>query len=128
MQDVSSTPHLTGVLVPTVALHTKLKPGKELEYDAAHQVIPPALARALTEHGVRDWQIWRDGRDVFHLVDVEDYQAMRAGLRDLPANLEWQASLAPLFDQPDNYDGGDGGIGHVWCLGEQLRNGENRWH
>lgn len=28
----------------------------------------------LREHGVHDWRIWRSGRDVFHLVDVEDYQ------------------------------------------------------
>ncbi len=113
--------------MPTVALHTTLKPGKELEYDAVHQVIPPAVAQALTEHGVRDWKIWRDGRDVFHLVDVEDYQAMRAGLRDLPANLEWQATVGPLFDQPDSYDGNDNGIGQIWSLSDQRGNGDAPW-
>jgi L-rhamnose mutarotase len=113
--------------MPTVALHTTLKPGKELEYDAVHQVIPPAVATALTEHGVRDWQIWRDGRDVFHLVDVDDYQAMRAGLRDLPANIEWQATVAPLFDQPDNYAGDESGIGHVWSLSGQVRTRDHPW-
>ena len=59
--------------------------------------IPEDVAQALSEHGVHDWRIWRDGRDVFHVVEVEDYAAMRAALRDLPANLRWQAAVGPAL-------------------------------
>ena len=106
--------------MPQIALHTVLLPGREHEYDAVHEVIPQDVADALREHGVRDWRIWRSGRDVFHLVDVEDYAKMRAGLRDLPANLAWQETVAPFFARADDYRGGDAGLPFLWSLADQL--------
>ena len=100
----------------TIALHTKLKPGKEADYDREHAVIPADLDEALREAGVHSWRIWRDGRDLFHLVEVEDYQAMRAALRDHPANIPWQAKMAELLEVEDDYSGNDSGIKHVWSL------------
>lgn len=102
-----------------IALHTRLVPGRELDYDDVHREIPADLADALRQAGVRDWRIWRDGRDLFHIIDVVDYQAMRAALRDHPANIAWQAQVGPLHDVPDNYDGRDSGIAHVWSLSAQ---------
>lgn len=106
--------------MPTVALHTILKPGHEAEYDALHRSIPADVAEALRQHGVSEWRIWRDGQHVFHLVEVADYQAMRDGLRDHPANLAWQAAVGPLFEVPDSYAGDDSGIGFLWSLTGQL--------
>ncbi len=103
-----------------VALHTVLKPGHEDDYDRLHRRIPEDVAQALSEHGVHDWRIWRDGRDVFHVVEVEDYAAMRAALRDLPANLRWQAAVGPLFDVPDDYSGADPVAHPLWSLTQQL--------
>ena len=103
-----------------VALHTVLKPGHETDYDAVHRSIPAELAAALTENGVSDWRIWRDGQHVFHLVEVRDYHAMRAALRDLPANVAWQARVAPLFEVADDYAGEDDGLPFVWSLRDQL--------
>ena len=107
--------------MPVIALHTVLKDGREADYDAVHAVVPDALAAALGEYGVLDWRIWRDGRHVFHLVDVEDYQAMRAGLRDLPVNVAWQETVGPMFDVPDSYAGGDDGLPLLWSLADQLQ-------
>lgn len=106
--------------MPTVALHTVLKPGHEGKYDALHRTIPGDVAEALREHGVTDWRIWRDGQHVFHLVEVADYQAMRDGLRDHPANVGWQSAVGPLFEVADSYAGGDSGIGFLWSLADQL--------
>lgn len=103
--------------MPQVALHTVLKLGRETDYDDVHRSIPAELAAALIENGVTDWRIWRDGQHVFHLVDVRDYQAMRAGLRDLPVNIAWQQRLAPLFEVADDYSGADDGLAFVWSLG-----------
>lgn len=100
----------------TIALHTKLKPGKEPDYDAQHAVIPSDLDKALREAGVHSWRIWRDGRDLFHLVEVEDYHAMRAELRDHPANIGWQARMAELLEVEDDYSGNDSGLELVWHL------------
>lgn len=99
-----------------IALHTRLAPGKEADYDAQHAVIPAALDTALREAGVISWQIWRDGLDLFHVVEVEDYQAMRAQLRDHPVNIAWQEQMGRLLDVPDDYSGGDDGLRQVWRL------------
>ena len=106
--------------MPTIALHTVLKSGREADYDQVHSRVPDELVAALREHGVRDWRIWRDGVDVFHLVEVDDYHAMRAGLRDHPANIDWQGRVGPLFDRPDSYTGDDDGLVRIWALHDQI--------
>jgi L-rhamnose mutarotase len=99
-----------------IALHTTLRPGKEEEYERVHAVIPVELDAALREAGVRTWRIWRDGRDLFHVIEVDDYEAMRRGLRDHPANVPWQQRMSELLDVPDDYSGQDRGLRLVWEL------------
>ncbi|QWF78266.1 L-rhamnose mutarotase [Amycolatopsis sp. CA-230715] len=99
-----------------VALHTRLRPGKEAEYERVHAVIPDELDAALRESGVRSWRIWRDGLDLFHVVEVDDYPAMRRTLAGHPANVPWQARMAELLDVEDDYSGTDSGLSLVWEL------------
>jgi L-rhamnose mutarotase len=99
-----------------IALHTKLKPGRETDYEREHAVIPVDLDAALRAAGVRSWEIWRDGLDLFHLVEVDDYQAMRRALADHPANFPWQAKMAEFLAIEDDYSGNDLGIKKVWEL------------
>jgi L-rhamnose mutarotase len=106
--------------MPEIALHTVLRAGSEADYEAVHETIPAELAAVLAEHGVRDWRIWRDGAHLFHLIDVEDYQAMRHALREHPANVRWQATVGPMHDKADDYSGEDEGIRLLWSLAEQL--------
>ncbi|WP_299038468.1 L-rhamnose mutarotase [uncultured Pseudokineococcus sp.] len=105
------------------ALHTRLRPEALEAYDRLHAAVPEDLLAALADAGVRDWRIWRSGRDVFHLVDVEDYQAMREHLRDHPANVAWQALVTPLQSLVDDYSGDDDGLPPVWSFAEQQRAG-----
>lgn len=99
-----------------IALHTRLKPGREQEYEDVHAVIPRELDAALREAGVTNWRIWRDGQDLFHVVECEDYRAMRDHLREHPANLPWQARMAELLEVADDYGGTDRGLRLVWEL------------
>ena len=99
-----------------IALHTRLKPGREQEYEDVHAVIPRELDAALRAAGVTDWRIWRDGRDLFHLVECEDYRGMRDQLREHPANVPWQARMAELLEVADDYGGTDRGLRLVWEL------------
>ena len=100
----------------TVALHTRLRPGAETEYESIHQVIPAELDARLREVGVHEWRIWRSGQDLFHLVTCVDYQAMRRALQDDPVNVGWQERLAPLLKVADDYSGSDHGLDQVWSL------------
>ena len=102
-----------------VVVRTRLKAGREADYDRIHQEIPAELALALREHGVHDWSIWRDGQDLFHLIECDDYAAMRRGLAQHPANLPWQARMAELLEVEDDYSGDDAGLPLVWRLSEQ---------
>lgn len=99
-----------------IALHTRLKPGREEEYDRVHAQIPAELDNALREAGVLSWSIWRSGRELFHLVEVEDYRAMRLFLADHPANIPWQVQMARLLEVADDYSGDDSGIPLVWSM------------
>lgn len=102
--------------MPTYALHTVLRAGKESDYDQIHAVIPAQLEVSLRAAGVHNWRIWRDGRDLFHLVDCDDYQRMREALRDDPVNIAWQERMAELLEVEDDYSGGDDGLTQVWAL------------
>ncbi len=103
-----------------VTLHTRLRPGREDAYRDVHRVIPPELAEALRRAGVRDWEIWVDGVDLFHVLDVDDYRAMRRAMRDDPVNTAWQDRVGPLHDVADSYDGDDDGLTRLWSLAAQV--------
>jgi L-rhamnose mutarotase len=100
----------------TVALHTRLKPGREADYDRVHAQIPAELDEALRAAGVSSWRIWRSGRDLFHLVECADYRSMRAHLKDHPANVPWQARMAELLEVADDYSGAEPEVRLVWEL------------
>ncbi|WBB80907.1 L-rhamnose mutarotase [Micromonospora sp. WMMD882] len=100
----------------TIALRTRLKAGREAEYDQVHAVIPAELDAALRAAGVRAWRIWRDGQDLFHLVEVVDYQAMLRALEKHPADVAWQARMAELLETPDDGSGNARVLPMVWEL------------
>jgi L-rhamnose mutarotase len=82
----------------TIALHTRLQPGRELDYERIHATIPPELDVALRAGGVASWRIWRNGLDLFHVVEVDDYAALQRRLATDPADIAWQARMAELLE------------------------------
>lgn len=103
-----------------IALHTRIAAGHEEDYEREHARIPDELDTALRAAGVHGWRIWRDGRDLFHLVEVEDYQAMRRALADDPANQAWQEHINRFLEVVDDYGGEDSGIRPVWSLPDEA--------
>ncbi|MCX5335742.1 MULTISPECIES: L-rhamnose mutarotase [unclassified Streptomyces] len=101
-----------------VALHTKVRADRIEEYEAAHQEVPEELTAAIHAAGASEWTIWRSGTDLFHVLEVEDYQAMIAELDRLPVNIAWQARMAGLLDVVHDYSarGGDASLPVVWHL------------
>ncbi|MFD8984759.1 L-rhamnose mutarotase [Streptomyces sp. NPDC059564] len=101
-----------------VALHTKVRTDRIEEYDAAHRQVPEELTAAIRGAGVSEWTIWRSGTDLFHVLEVRDYQAMIAELEKLPVNIAWQARMAELLDVVHDYSaqGADTTLPVVWEL------------
>ncbi|MFI6324065.1 L-rhamnose mutarotase [Nonomuraea sp. NPDC050556] len=81
-----------------LALRTRLKPGCEEIYDREHAVIPADLDAAMRENGLHSWRIYRDGLDLFHYVEVDDFAALQEALRDHPADIAWQKQMNRLLD------------------------------
>ncbi|MFD9408607.1 L-rhamnose mutarotase [Streptomyces sp. NPDC059989] len=101
-----------------VALHTKVRADRIEEYDAAHRQVPEELTAAIRAAGVSEWTIWRSGTDLFHVLEVRDYQAMISELEKLPVNIAWQARMAELLDVVHDYSaqGADTTLPVVWEL------------
>lgn len=101
-----------------VALHTRLAAGSEAAYEAAHRDVPQELTDAIRAAGITSWTIWRSGRELFHVVECDDYAAAIAELSRLPVNITWQARIAPLLDVAHDYTGASDGnqVPEVWNL------------
>ena len=101
-----------------VALPTRLKPGKEEEYERAHREVPPDLVAAIKAAGAREWTIWRDGLDLFHVIDCDSYERLLASLGGLPVNVAWQARMAKLLEVTHDYSaaGAAKGLPVAWHL------------
>jgi L-rhamnose mutarotase len=105
-----------------VALHSVLRPGCEEAYDADHARIPDDLVEAHRRVGIRDWRIWRSGRDLFHIVDCDDFSAAARALEDDPANRRWQATIARYVDHFER-PAGEIELPLVWQMVDQLADG-----
>jgi L-rhamnose mutarotase len=101
-----------------VALHTRIRPGKEAEYEQAHREVPAELVEAIRAAGVHSWTIWRSGTDLFHLIDCDDYGRMLRTLETLPVNVSWQRRMATLLEVSHDYsaEGAGRGLPVVWDL------------
>jgi L-rhamnose mutarotase len=101
-----------------VALHSVLREGRELEYEQAHWVVPEDLLERMQSAGIRDWVIWRSGRDLFHVVDCEDFEAAVRQLAGDRLDQAWQLRMDEFVERMvANPDGAAGlGLREVWKM------------
>lgn len=101
-----------------VALHTRLRAGCSAEYEAAHRQVPPELVAAIRAAGAHHWTIWRSDRELFHLIDCDDYARLLASLEPLAVNRMWQARMGQLLEVSHDYStgGSDAALPVVWDL------------
>lgn len=88
-----------------VGLHTRLKPGAEERYEHAHQAVWPEILAAIRATGISKWLIFRDGLDLFHYIECQDYERAIAELARNPVNQRWQAEMAPMMAVAHDYSG-----------------------
>ncbi|MFD4661127.1 L-rhamnose mutarotase [Kitasatospora sp. NPDC058444] len=101
-----------------IALHTRVREDRIEEYEDAHRAVPDELTAAIRAAGVSFRTIWRSGRELFHLLECEDYARLLAELEHLPVNIAWQARMAELLDVVHDYseDGAAACLPAVWQL------------
>ncbi|MGW4641504.1 L-rhamnose mutarotase [Sphaerisporangium sp. NPDC004334] len=97
-----------------IALRTRLRPGAEEAYDREHATIPADLEAQMRGAGVHTWKIWRDGLDLFHYIEADDYAALQDRLRLSEANLAWQRRIDRLLD--GDFDPSATGMRMVWQM------------
>ena len=81
-----------------VAIHTRLREDGIEGYQAAHDDIPAEIVDLLKAGGVRSWTIWRNGVDLFHLVECEDWDALGEFMATKEADQAWQARVGRFRD------------------------------
>jgi L-rhamnose mutarotase len=107
--------------VTRLALHSRLIPGTEESYELEHARVWPELIVVMRNAGIRDWSIWRSGRDLFHLVECDDYEAAVAQLALDPVDQRWQQHMSRFVEGFAKNPDGLGGVAlrHVWTMSEQ---------
>lgn len=79
-----------------VGLHTRLKTGAEERYEEYHRAVWPEVLEGMRRVGITRYVIFRDGLDVFHYVECDDYERAMAELASSPVNQRWEAEMAPM--------------------------------
>ncbi len=89
-----------------VGLRTRLRPGAEERYEDYHRAVWPEVLEAIRRAGITEYLIFRDGLDLFHCIECEDYDRAMARLAQDPVNLRWQAEMAPMMQVAHDFSGG----------------------
>ena len=88
-----------------VGLHTRLKAGTEARYEEYHREVWLEVLAANRRAGVTKYVIFRDGLDLFHYIECEDFDRAIAELAKDPINLRWQAEMAPMMAAATDFSG-----------------------
>ena len=88
-----------------VGLHTRLKPGVEGRYEEYHRAVWPDVLAAIRRARIAKYVIFRDGLDLFHYIECEDYDRAIADLAQDPVNIRWQAEMAPMMAKAHDFSG-----------------------
>lgn len=88
-----------------VGLHTRLKPGAEDRYDEYHRAVWPDVLVAIRRVGISRYVIFRDGLDLFHFIECDDYDRAIAELAEDPVNIGWQREMAPMMAVAHDFSG-----------------------
>jgi L-rhamnose mutarotase len=88
-----------------VGLHTRLRPGAEERYDELHRAVWPGILERMRAVGIEHWLIFRDGLDLFHYIECDDYDRAIATLAHDRLDVSWQAEVAPLMEKAHDYSG-----------------------
>lgn len=100
-----------------VGLRTRIKPGSEERYEAYHRAVWPDVAKAIREAGITKYVIFRDGLDVFHYIECEDYDRAIAQIAQDPVSMRWEAEIGAMMETTHDFSGESGDrLKKIWEL------------
>ena len=91
-----------------VGLHTRIRPGAEARYDEYHRAVWPAVLKAIREAGITNYVIFRDGVDLFHFIECEDYDRAIAQIAKDPTSMRWESEIATMMTVTHDFSGEGG--------------------
>jgi L-rhamnose mutarotase len=100
-----------------VGLHTRLKPGSEERYERYHLAVWPEVVEAIKRSGIRRYLIFRDGLDLFHFIECDDYERAIAEISQDPTSMRWEAEIATMMAVTHDFSGEGGDrMSKIWEL------------
>ncbi len=100
-----------------VGLHTRLKPGSEERYELYHRAVWPEVVEAIRRNGIREYFIFRDGLDLFHFIECDDYEKAITEIAKDPTSMRWEAEIATMMEVTHDFSGeGSDRMREIWQL------------
>ena len=75
----------------------EVRPGYEEEYKKRHDEIWPEMLEALTEAGIRNYNIFRHGLTLFGYFETDDLKKTQAILAKSDVNAKWGEWMGPIM-------------------------------
>ena len=88
-----------------VGLHTRLKPGAEERYEKYHRAVWPEVLAEIRRAGISKYVIFRDGLDLFHYIECEDYDRAIAEIAKDPTSIRWETEIATMMAVTHDFSG-----------------------
>ena len=77
----------------------RLKPDRIDDYVEAHRAVWPDMLQALTDAGIRNFSIFRDGTQVFGYFEADDLERAGAYMATQEVSSRWQDAMAELLEE-----------------------------
>jgi L-rhamnose mutarotase len=88
-----------------IGLHTRLKPGAEERYEEYHRAVWPDVLAEIRRAGITKYVIFRDGLDLFHFIECEDYDRAIAEIANDPTSIGWETEIATMMAVTHDFSG-----------------------
>ena len=88
-----------------LALNLQDDPEKIATYRRFHQAVWPEVLEGIRHAGITKYVIFRDGLDLFHFIECDNYDAAIAELALSPINQRWEEEMAPMTTVAHDFTG-----------------------
>ncbi|HKW71334.1 MAG TPA: L-rhamnose mutarotase [Candidatus Dormibacteraeota bacterium] len=88
-----------------VGLHTRIKPGSEERYEEYHRAVWPRVLEQIRRAGITKYVIFRDGLDLFHYIECDDYDRAIAEIAQDSTSMQWESEISTMMAITHDFSG-----------------------